>query len=202
MKRFQRTAALFLTLIFSWPFLTIADTVTSSETGSSPAQKVNATTLENFYQIDGNLYRSGQPGEIQMKELEKRGVKSVLNLRNFHTDDEEAKGTSLKLYRVPMEAGRFTEDQVIEALKIVHNAPKPVLVHCWHGSDRTGLTVAMYRLVFQDWSKEAAIKELKQPEFGYHQWAYYNIIQYIEKVDVDSVRRQVIGTNTVAQAAK
>lgn len=202
MKRFQRVTIILLTLFFSWPFLSAANTATGSEKGSLPAQKVNATTLDNFYQIDDALYRSGQPGEAQMQELEKRGIKSVLNLRNFHTDSEEAKGTSLKLYHVPMEAGRFTEDQVIEALRVIYNAPKPVLVHCWHGSDRTGLTVAMYRLVFQNWSKEAAIAELKQPEFGYHQWAYYNIIQYIEKVDVDSVRRQIMGEKTRVQAAR
>ncbi|SQI34896.1 Protein tyrosine/serine phosphatase [Leminorella richardii] len=202
MKRVQWSSAIFLTLVFSGPFSSFSALADSGESRTSLAQKVEATTLENFYQIDDSLYRSGQPGVAQMKELEKRGVKSVLNLRNFHTDNDEAKGTSLALYHVPMEAGRFTELQVIEALKVIHRAPKPVLVHCWHGSDRTGLTVAMYRLVFQNWSKEDAIQELKQPEFGYHQWAYYNIIQYIEKVDVDSIRRQVIGETKSDQKAK
>ncbi|WP_157953052.1 dual specificity protein phosphatase family protein [Limnobaculum parvum] len=157
----------------------------------TPAAKVSDTTLANFYQVDKNLYRSGQPGAEQMQELERRGVKSILNLRNFHTDNREAEGTSLKLYHIPMEAGRFTEQQVIQALKQLYHAPKPVLIHCWHGSDRTGLMVAMYRMVFLNWSKQEAIEELKKPEFGYHQWAYYNIIQYLEKVDVESIRKQV-----------
>ncbi|GKX59333.1 dual specificity protein phosphatase family protein [Leminorella grimontii] len=202
MKRFQRMTIIFLTLFFSCSFLSVAGDVTNSENGPPSAKKINATTLENFYQIDDSLYRSGQPGEAQMKELERRGVKSVLNLRNFHTDDDEAKGTSLALYHVPMEAGRFTQEQVIEALRVVYLAPKPVLVHCWHGSDRTGLTVAMYRLVFQNWSKEAAIEELQRPEFGYHRWAYYNIIQYIRKVDVDDVRRQVVGEKATVKAVQ
>lgn len=156
------------------------------------AKPVTASTVDNFYQVSGDLYRSGQPGAPQMKELEQRGIKSILNLRNFHTDDAEAKGTTLNLYHVPMEAGRFTEPQLISALKIMKDAPKPMVVHCWHGSDRTGLMVAMYRMVFQDWPKDAALAELKQPEFGYHQWAYYNIIQYIEKVDIQNLREQVM----------
>lgn len=165
---------------------------TDKQTVGTPASKVTETTLDNFYQIDNDLYRSGQPDELQMKELEQRNFKAILNLRNFHTDDKEAAGTNLKLYHVPMEAGRFTEQQIIAALKDIKNAPKPVLVHCWHGSDRTGVVVAMYRLVFQGWDKNAAIEELKKPEFGYHKWAYYNIIQYLEQVDVENVRKQVM----------
>ncbi|WP_168189685.1 dual specificity protein phosphatase family protein [Limnobaculum zhutongyuii] len=165
----------------------------------TPATKVSDTTLENFYQVDKDLYRSGQPGVEQMQELERRGVKSIFNLRNFHTDNSEAKGTSLKLYHIPMEAGRFTEEQVILALKQLYHAPKPALIHCWHGSDRTGLMVAMYRMVFLGWSKQDAIEELKKPEFGYHKWAYYNIIQYLENVDVESIRKQVTGTAGIEQ---
>lgn len=162
------------------------------ETVTQQAAKfVPESTVDNFYQVSEELYRSGQPGAPQMQELEQRGIKSILNLRNFHTDDAEAKGTMLNLFHVPMEAGRFTEPQLITALKIMKDAPKPIVVHCWHGSDRTGLMVAMYRMVFQNWSKEAALAELKQPEFGYHQWAYYNIIQYIEQVDINNIRSQI-----------
>lgn len=155
------------------------------------AKKVTGTTVNNFYQVSDELYRSGQPGSTQMKELEQRGIKSILNLRNFHTDNDKAKGTTLKLYHIPMEAGRFTEQQLISALKIMKDAQKPMVVHCWHGSDRTGLMVAMYRIVYQNWSKEAALAELKRPEFGYHQWAYYNIIQYIENANIDNIRSKI-----------
>lgn len=155
------------------------------------AKQVSNTKVDNFYQVSDQHYRSGQPEAAQMKELEQRGIKSILNLRNFHTDNDESKGTSLKLYHIPMEAGRFTEPQLIYALKIIQDAPKPMVIHCWHGSDRTGLMVAMYRMVYQNWPKEDALAELKQPEFGYHQWTYYNIIQYIEDVDVDNIRAQI-----------
>ncbi|AKJ40907.1 dual specificity protein phosphatase family protein [Pragia fontium] len=186
---FQRYILLMLFILFSpWA------NSTNEQSLPIPASKVTHTTLDNFYQIDTDLYRSGQPDKAQMKELEQRGFKSVLNLRNFHTDNQEAMGTNLKLYHVPMEAGRFTEQHIVTALRDIKNAPKPVLVHCWHGSDRTGVVVAMYRLIFQGWERDAAIAELKKPEFGYHQWAYYNIVQYLEKVDIESVRKQVMAS--------
>lgn len=189
MARFYQS--LLCLAVFCFPFTYAYASAEPEIVVQQAAKQVSNTTVDNFYQVSDELYRSGQPGVAQMKELEQRGVKSVLNLRNFHTDNDEAKGTALKLYHIPMEAGRFTEPQLISALKIMKDAPKPMVVHCWHGSDRTGLMVAMYRMVYQNWPKEAALAELKQPEFGYHQWAYYNIIQYIERADIDSIRAQI-----------
>lgn len=159
---------------------------------TSPAKAVQTVQLDNFYQVAPDLYRSGQPSAEQMKALEKMGVKTILSLRQFNSDDKEAQGTAFNLYRVPVNAGRIKDKHIIEALKIIHNAPKPVLVHCWHGSDRTGAVVAMYRIVFEDWSKQAAIDELMQPQYGHHQRTYRNIPEYIKQADVEAIRRAVL----------
>ena len=55
--------------------------------------------------------------------------------------------------------------QTIQTAK-QHN--QKVLVHCYHGSDRTGATIAMYRIIFENWSIEDAVKEMKQGGYGYH----------------------------------
>ena len=55
----------------------------------------------------------------------------------------------------------------------------PVLVHCKHGADRTGCIVALYRIVFQSWSKEAAIDEMHNGGYGFI--AYMIISQSIYK---------------------
>ncbi len=80
---------------------------------------------------------------------------------------------------------------MIEILKAINQSPKPILIHCWHGSDRTGVAVAMYRIVFQNWSKSQAINELMKPEFGHHYNVYPNIVKYIENVDIEKIRAAV-----------
>ena len=49
-----------------------------------------------------------------------------------------------------MNAGKVSQEQLIDALRIIKNRKGPVLLHCWHGSDRTGATVAAYRIVFNN----------------------------------------------------
>lgn len=155
------------------------------------AKQIIGSNLDNFYRVDKKLYRSDQPDEKSFKQLKELGIKSVLNLRNHHSDDDEAKKMEIKLYRLKMNAGSIDEKQVYEALKIIKNAEKPILIHCWHGSDRTGTVVAAYRMVFQNWSRKDAIDEFKNGGYGYHKKIYPNLEKLLEKIDIDKLKKRV-----------
>lgn len=159
---------------------------------SCATQSNNELGVNNFYQVSDDLYRSGQPSQQQMQRLENFGIKSVINLRAMHSDRDEVEGTNLQSYWVRMNAGDITDEKMISVLKLIAQSPKPVLIHCWHGSDRTGASVAMYRLVFQNWSKQDAIDELMQPEYGHHYNYYPNIVEYLKNVDIDYIKQQVL----------
>ncbi len=151
---------------------------------------------ENFHRVTQALYRSAQPSAEGMRALEKAGVRTVLNLRQWHDDNEEAKGTSLALYRVKINTAAFKEDELVAALRILHHAEKPALVHCWHGSDRTGLVVSLYRMVFENATKTEALTELRNPAYGHHEMFYPDIARYIERVNVDALRQKVLSPAT------
>lgn len=155
------------------------------------AQPVESKYIENFYKVDEGVYRSGQPSAEAFKEMEQMGIKEVLNLRNYHSNKDEAEGTSLKLNRVAMNAHSSEWDKLVEALRIIKNRKGPIVIHCWHGSDRTGLVVALYRLVFQSWTKEEALDELEHGGYGYHT-IYGNIKTFIRNVDVEEFRKEVM----------
>jgi protein tyrosine/serine phosphatase len=153
------------------------------------AEKVHLANcgLENLYKIDEGVYRSEQPTAADFRALQKFGIKEVLNLRYWHSDDDEAQGTGLRLYRIKMRAATLELGQLVEALRIIKKRQGPILFHCHHGSDRTGALCALYRIVVQGVSKEAAIREMTEGGFGFH-GIYRNIIRLIEKVDVAEVR--------------
>jgi protein tyrosine phosphatase (PTP) superfamily phosphohydrolase (DUF442 family) len=149
------------------------------------AKPVSSEHLRNFYKIDDKLYRSAQPNKKGFQELKTLGFRTVLSFRDYHSDDD-GKGFGLNLHRVKMEAGDITTEKVVEALRIIRTSEGPVLIHCWHGSDRTGLISAMYRIVFQGWSKDEAIDELMHGGYGYHS-LYKNIPEFIRQADIDEI---------------
>jgi len=144
--------------------------------------------LTNLYKIDSGVYRSEQPSHEDFKALEKYGIGEVLNLRNRHSDDDEAAGTNVKLHRVKTKAHSINEEQLIEALRIIKNRKAPIVIHCHHGS-----VCALYRVVFQNVSKEDAIHEMTEGGFGFHR-IYKNIIRRIKEADIEQIRRKVMCT--------
>ncbi|MEO5960743.1 MAG: tyrosine-protein phosphatase [Opitutaceae bacterium] len=149
------------------------------------------STLENCYRVSDDLYRCEQPEEKDIPHLRQLGIRSILNLRRHNTDPKtlEKAGFSLLLQR--MEADDLTVADLVAGLRLLRDAPKPVLVHCWHGSDRTGSLVAAYRIAFQDWTREAALDELRYGGFGFHESWFPNIVKLFETLDVEALRRRV-----------
>jgi len=96
----------------------------------------------------------------------------------------------LTLLEVPMVAGSFGEEDIVRALRAVLLAPKPVLIHCQHGSDRTGVVAAMYRIVFEGWTKEDAVDELRHGGFGFHVY-YVNIPAFVRGADVERIKARL-----------
>lgn len=146
--------------------------------------------LDNFYRVDTGVYRANQPSAADFILLERYGIKEVLNLRNWHDDKDEAKGTTVKLHHLKTRASKIDEKDIVKALKIIRDRKGPILVHCWHGSDRTGVVIAMYRVVFQGWSKENAIREMTEGGFGFHQ-QFSQIIDMILRADVVSIKHEL-----------
>ena len=154
-------------------------------------QPVESKYIKNFYKVGNGVYRSGQPSAEAFKEMEQMGIKEVLNLRNYHSNKDEAKGTNLKLNRVAMNAHDSDWDELVKALQIIKNRKGPIVIHCWHGSDRTGLVVALYRIVFQGWTKDDALDELEHGGYGYHK-IYSNIKAFIRNVNVKELKASVM----------
>jgi protein tyrosine/serine phosphatase len=147
--------------------------------------------VDNLNKIDDNLYRSQQPTKAGMKNLEKMGIKTVINLRALHSDKNKIKGTKLLNEELSVNTWQIEDKNVVDVLRILRKKENgPFLIHCQHGADRTGLMSAMYRIVEQGWSKEAAIKELTEGGYGFHS-IWTNIIDYIKNVDIEKIKAEV-----------
>lgn len=157
----------------------------------SGLEKIQSSHFKRLYQLNDSVYRSEQPGKKGFKELENLGVKTSITFRRNKNDVKKAKGTGLELVHIPLKTAEITENHLVEALGAIHTAKKPVLVHCWHGSDRTGAVMAAYRVVFENWSKEDAISELRRPELGYHENWYPNVVDLISNLDEKKIARQL-----------
>ena len=154
------------------------------------AVKLEHPGLKNLHRVTPALYRSAQPTAEGMHQLEQLGIRTVISLRAFNSVRDEAKGTGLRLERIRFNTWHAEDAEVVRFLRLVAAGTNaPVLVHCQHGSDRTGTMLAIYRMAVQGWSKEQAIRELKEGGYGYHTM-WFNLPRYLRRLDINRLKRE------------
>ncbi|MFA6262860.1 MAG: tyrosine-protein phosphatase [Candidatus Babeliales bacterium] len=125
---------------------------------------------DNFYVVqEGALYRSGQlSGDALDSYIKLYGIKTIINLRGKHSDqqwwvDEKASAdrNNVVLLDIPTSACTLTSKKHIGAiLDAFDHAPRPLLVHCRAGVDRTGEVAALWAMDQQAKSTADALDEL------------------------------------------
>jgi len=152
------------------------------------AERIELPGLPNLHKVSDDLYRGAQPTAEGMKQLEKLGVKTVVNLRSLHSDRDEIKDTGLAYEHISMTTLNVEDKDVVRFLRIVTDGSRtPVFVHCQHGADRTGTMCAIYRIMIQGWTKDKAIEEMTKGGFGFHS-IWQNLVDYIRKLDIDEIK--------------
>jgi protein tyrosine phosphatase (PTP) superfamily phosphohydrolase (DUF442 family) len=145
--------------------------------------------VRNFAKVSDVLYRGEQPTAEGFVNLKKAGVRTVVNLRTFHSDRDALHGTGLQYAHVAEQAWNIEEEDLARFLKVVTDpANQPVFVHCRQGSDRTGLCVAVYRVMEQGWTRDEAAAELSA--FGHNEF-WRNVRASLRSLDVEKMRRLV-----------
>ena len=151
--------------------------------------------LGNLYMVDKGVFRSKQPGREDVNSLLSLDIKEVLNLRELHSDNKIMAGSNLVLHKIKMNTKSVTENQIIDSLRIINNRKGPILIHCWHGSDRTGVTIAAYRIIYNNWSKSQALDEMVNGGYGYHSNIYPNLVTLIENLDITKIKKALKSEN-------
>jgi protein tyrosine phosphatase (PTP) superfamily phosphohydrolase (DUF442 family) len=188
-RRISRSAA----IAAAGLFLLIWGGCASVPTANRPdtwAQPVKLAGVPNLYRVSGELYRGDQPSAQGMQNLKDLGLKTIINLRSFHSDRDEIGETGLAYEHIYMKAWHPEEKEAVRFLKIVTDPKRtPALVHCQHGSDRTGTMIAVYRIAVQGWSKDEAIREMTEGGFRFH-WIWSNLPRWVQELDIDRIKRQ------------
>lgn len=155
------------------------------------AQPVIGSSLANFYRISDDFYRSEQPTPADIPDLKRLGIRTVISLRHYHLDSREFERANIAAIQHEMDAGSVSVKDLVVVLRLFRSAEKPVLLHCWHGSDRTGFVVAGYRMVFMNWTAEQAVEELRRGGYDLHEFWYPNIARVLREMNVTDVKKAV-----------
>ena len=148
---------------------------------------------ENFYQISADVFRSEQPNANLASQIKEHQIDVVINLRNRDLDSTQLKDQNLKLIHIPINTWSINREDLLQVMFEIQQAKafeQKMLIHCYHGSDRTGASIAMYRIIFEDWSTQEALDEMKYGGYGFHP-IWINIEKIFTPENIKWIREQL-----------
>lgn len=119
--------------------------------------------------VPGEVYRSAQVTPEMIRDYRERyGIATILNLRPPSPgadwyDAEVATSAELGIMQVDfgMSSGRMLPlDRAKELIALMERLPKPLLIHCDSGANRTGLASALYLAVIEGRPEDEAEAQL------------------------------------------
>ncbi|MEQ6328234.1 dual specificity protein phosphatase family protein [Pseudomonas sp. B11D7D] len=142
----------------------------------------------NLYRIQPNLYRSALPDSEAQPMLKELGITTVINFYQ-RSDSAWLHDPTVRQIHLPFHTDRVDDTDVIAALRSIRQSQElgSVLIHCKHGQNRTGLIAALYRIVYQGWSKEQALAEMRGGGFG-GEPRLGDAERYLQQVDIEQLK--------------
>lgn len=130
---------------------------------------------KRFGVVEANLiYRSGQlSSALVERTLRKHGIRRIVDLTSIDPNDSDERAErqaaaelGIEILTLPLR-GDATGDpnhyvEAIEAIVESRRRKEPVLVHCAAGAQRTGATIALYRLLVEGRSPQFVLQELER----------------------------------------
>jgi protein tyrosine/serine phosphatase len=151
--------------------------------------------------VTKDIWRGAQPTAEGYRNLVERGhVKSFLSLRRGANRDEVdlkvANIAGAKCYQVSMKEWDPGQDNLrqlalaLKTLKRLSDDPKtrPVYLHCKAGQNRTGFVIATYRVVYQGWTPEEAVREMRI--YGFYR-VYSRDEWFLKNLDLARLRELI-----------
>src|SRR5947209_11141583 len=157
--------------------------------------------LKDFGKVTDHIWRGAQPTADGYRNLVVSGhVKSFLSLRRGENRDEVnlkvANIAGAKCYQVSMKEWDPGQDNLhqlalaVKTMKDLSDNPKtrPVYVHCKAGENRTGFVIATYRMVYQGWTPEEAVREMRA--YGFYR-VFARDEWFLKKLDLVRLRTMI-----------
>lgn len=136
---------------------------------------------QNFQTVVPGIYRSAQPTREDLERwADEYGIQSILNLRRtrdgvawWEAERDFAHERGIRHQTVRLNADRLPPPARLAAvIEILDNAPRPLLVHCEGGIERSGLVGAVAVLL------DGGVPTLARDQFdrsrGFIEWAAFS----------------------------
>ncbi|HEY2932217.1 MAG TPA: dual specificity protein phosphatase family protein [Acidobacteriota bacterium] len=146
------------------------------------AKSSGGVGIKNFGKVNDHYFRGAQPKQEGFADLQRLGIRTVIDLQDGDRRDEQSavKSLGLNYINIPMDDHERPYDEQVQKFLSVAQDQKnwPIFVHCAGGRHRTGAMTAVYRMTTDGWNIDQAYNEMKDYGF-YTSWGHGGYKDYV-----------------------
>jgi protein tyrosine/serine phosphatase len=153
----------------------------------------------------GSIYRSGQlHRSLVHRVLRDHGIEVIVNMNrrrpnkpDHAAEIEAAEALGIEQHWFSMNGDGTGDPEnyalAVHQLHLSVQDNRRALVHCTAGAQRTGVTIALYRMLYMDWPAEQAVAEMAS--YGFDPKGDVALLRYVdEHLPVIAERLCVLGS--------
>lgn len=125
------------------------------------------TLWRNESQVAPGVWRSNQPDPRAIRALAARGIRAIVNLRgateygSYLLEADACRAAGIELVDLKFSSRSLPSRADVLALDALFDRlPRPFLLHCKSGADRSGFVAALYLLLREGASPATALRQL------------------------------------------
>jgi len=137
--------------------------------------------IKNFHQVSEGIFRGASPSKEGLTALSQLGFRTVLSFRwrkaPLAVERMQVLDLGMKFISIPLNYWSLpNQRQINEFLEVIDDERNyPIFVHCFHGADRTGLLMGIFRVVRCGWTFHDAYREMVACGFHRFQTQHYKL---------------------------
>jgi len=154
---------------------------------------------KNFHKVDDGIYRSAQMNPYTLKKyIKKYNLKTIITFRQdinksplSQMEKQVCEDMGIKFIRIGLTSRKLpNKDRLLVLKNAFESSPKPILMHCKAGSDRTSLASFLY--LYWNGKIEEAKKQFSFFKYGHIKNSKAGIIDYCAEKFLESGKKDVI----------
>lgn len=152
----------------------------------------------NFHEVAPGVFRSNHPDHGRLARYAERGIRTILSFRGARTkafhrlEEQSCDALGLDLFVIGMGSREAPKrEALIRLLDFFDTAPRPFLMHCKSGADRTSLASALY-LIHVDGETVATARRQMSPRFIHFRWSRTGVLDEVLDLYEDRLRKGFI----------
>ncbi|WP_436717105.1 sulfatase-like hydrolase/transferase [Roseiconus lacunae] len=152
--------------------------------------EVDASLMQNFRQIDKQLFVGGSPhGEAAFETLAEKGVRTIISVDGSTPQVDLAKQNGLRYIHLPIGYDQVNATRTLELAKAISDSKGGVYLHCHHGRHRAPAAAAVACVALGKLDQKEANQLLKDSGTSPRYAGLFRSVDRVEQIPVSELKR-------------